>query len=108
MRTAGALSRSTGTRPTTWRTDVSEKERRYGVWVQNHNSEWLGLNCGIADMRVLYDLTRDQAFRFVQRMRLVDGERFKVRMRLVDGERFKVRDEYDGVWVAVPLSEEKS
>src|SRR5690554_7088674 len=94
MRTAGALSRSTGTRPTTWRTDVSEKERRYGVWVQNHNSEWLSLNCSIADMRVLYDLTRDQAFRFVQRMRLVDGERFKV------------RDEYDGVWVAVPLSEE--
>lgn len=68
----------------------------YGVWVQNHNSEWLGLNCGIADMRVLYGLTRDQAFGFVQRMRLVDGERFKV------------RDEYDGVWVAVPLSEEKS
>lgn len=74
---------------------MSEKERRYGVWVQNHNSQWLGLNCGIADMRVLYGVTREQAFGFVQRMRLVDGERFKV------------RDEYDGVWVAVPISEEK-
>lgn len=64
----------------------------YSVWVNNHNADWLEINEDRPLMRVLFGMSRADAFMFIQRMREVDGERFRVRNEITDE------------WVTVPKS----